>query len=349
MFMPVNGGRKTSDFLGGFRSSGGHSGVDFAAPKGTPIRAAMEGRVIAAGWGGAYGNRVMVRHSDGTIALYAHASGLAVKPGQVVHKGSVLGYVGSTGNSTGNHLHFEIRRNGKPVNPWPWLEAGADGSDGPDVTTSIEYRDPEELLSAMTAQPETTGGTDLTFGVETPTLDMAETMRGQAPAVAPARTEVTDIPVFQDDLEIPEAPQLPAQPAPLSAGTPTTGGTGELDRLIAAIRGKESGGNYRVVNRDSGALGAYQIMPANLPSWSKAALGYTVSRQQFLNSPQIQDQIARHRIQQYFQKHGARGAAIAWYAGEGALKYSNDALNRKQGKYPSIVQYALDVLRRAGL
>jgi hypothetical protein len=90
-------------------------------------------------------------------------------------------------------------------------------------------------------------------------------------------------------------------------------------------------------------------MPANLPSWSRAALGRSVSAAEFLRSPQLQDAVAKHQMQQYFNKYGARGAAIAWYAGPGALKYSSGALNRGQKGYPSINSYAADILRRAGL
>lgn len=157
-------------------------------------------------------------------------------------------------------------------------------------------------------------------------------------------------------------PKLP-EPKPLEfnfnrpdltgfSGAPVAGGGGgdAFSRLFNAIRAKESSGNYGAVNRSSGALGAYQIMPGNLPSWSRAALGRSISRSEFLRSPQLQDAIARHQMLQYYNKYGARGAAIAWYAGPGALRYSSSALNRTQrGGYPSINSYAADILRRAGL
>lgn len=127
------------------------------------------------------------------------------------------------------------------------------------------------------------------------------------------------------------------------------GGSDAFSRLVGAIRAKESGGNYSARNKSSGALGAYQIMPSNLPSWSKAALGRSVSAAEFIRSPQIQDAVAKYQLQQYFNKYGARGTAIAWYAGPGALKYSSGALNRNQSGYPSINNYASDILRRAGL
>lgn len=94
-----------------------HSGVDVAAAEGTPILAARDGVVVSAGPRGGYGNAVELRHGDGTTTLYAHASKLGVVPGQQVREGEPIAQVGSTGRSTGNHLHFEVRRGGKALEP----------------------------------------------------------------------------------------------------------------------------------------------------------------------------------------------------------------------------------------
>lgn len=94
-----------------------HDGVDLSAPEGTPIFAAADGVVVAAGPRGGYGNAVEVAHADGTTSLYAHARDLAVRAGQHVSAGAVIATVGSTGRSTGNHLHFEVRRGGVAVDP----------------------------------------------------------------------------------------------------------------------------------------------------------------------------------------------------------------------------------------
>ncbi len=94
-----------------------HTGEDIAASYGTPIRAAASGRVLWAGWKTAYGNTVIVDNGKGVTTLYGHASKLGVKPGQPVKAGEYIGNVGSTGLSTGAHLHFEVRRNGQPVDP----------------------------------------------------------------------------------------------------------------------------------------------------------------------------------------------------------------------------------------
>ncbi len=98
-----------------------HTGIDISAPHGTPVRAANTGVVIKAGPAGSYGNMVMVDHGGGIVTLYAHNSSLAVGTGASVQKGQVISYVGSTGSSTGNHLHFEVRVNGEYKNPMGWL------------------------------------------------------------------------------------------------------------------------------------------------------------------------------------------------------------------------------------
>ncbi len=94
-----------------------HSGVDWYVPSGTSVRASSSGVVTSAGWAGAYGYCVDIRHSDGSLTRYAHLSSFAVSYGQTVTQGQVIAYSGSTGNSTGPHLHFEIYINGSSVNP----------------------------------------------------------------------------------------------------------------------------------------------------------------------------------------------------------------------------------------
>lgn len=94
-----------------------HTGIDYAAPHGTPAVTVGDGTVVAAGWNGGYGNAVDVRHNERYTTRYGHFSRIAVKVGQKVSQGDIVGYVGSTGWSTGPHLHFEIITNGKQVNP----------------------------------------------------------------------------------------------------------------------------------------------------------------------------------------------------------------------------------------
>lgn len=98
-----------------------HSGVDFAAPKGTAIYAAYDGQVVAATYSSSMGNYVMIDHGDGLYTIYMHASALYVKKGDMVSRGDTIAAVGSTGRSTGNHLHFSVRLNGEYVSPWNYL------------------------------------------------------------------------------------------------------------------------------------------------------------------------------------------------------------------------------------
>lgn len=113
-------GRLTSHFGPrrlGMGTSNFHAGIDIAAPYGSNVIAARAGTVTFAGWSGVYGYLVKVRHPGGSESWYAHHSSLAVSSGSYVERGDVLGRVGSTGLSTGPHLHFEIRENNRPVNP----------------------------------------------------------------------------------------------------------------------------------------------------------------------------------------------------------------------------------------
>jgi murein DD-endopeptidase MepM/ murein hydrolase activator NlpD len=98
-----------------------HTGIDIAAPAGTPIHAAKAGDVIYAAWMGGYGNLVVVDHGDSVVTLYGHQSRMGVVEGQELNQGDVLGFVGSTGHSTGNHLHFEVRVDARPRDPRPYL------------------------------------------------------------------------------------------------------------------------------------------------------------------------------------------------------------------------------------
>jgi murein DD-endopeptidase MepM/ murein hydrolase activator NlpD len=94
-----------------------HAGLDFGAPWGSPIVAAADGTVVAAGYGGGYGRQVQIAHGGGILTLYGHMSAIAATPGEPVRQGQVIGYVGSSGLSTGPHLHFEVKVNGQPVDP----------------------------------------------------------------------------------------------------------------------------------------------------------------------------------------------------------------------------------------
>jgi murein DD-endopeptidase MepM/ murein hydrolase activator NlpD len=105
-----------------------HSGIDIPMPKGTPIHAAQDGVVLDVGAASdrryrGYGNIVLLEHDDGIVTVYAHCQSVAVKKGQSIKQGDVIGTVGSTGRSTTNHLHFEVRKNGNAINPLTYLPA----------------------------------------------------------------------------------------------------------------------------------------------------------------------------------------------------------------------------------
>jgi murein DD-endopeptidase MepM/ murein hydrolase activator NlpD len=118
LIWPVNG-----PVVSGFGMRWGrlHAGIDIAAPGGTPIRAADSGQVVIAGWVGGYGNYVCVQHTGSLSTCYAHQPGIQVSVGQGVSQGQVIGAVGCTGHCFGDHLHFETRVNGSPVDPMGYL------------------------------------------------------------------------------------------------------------------------------------------------------------------------------------------------------------------------------------
>lgn len=123
------------------------------------------------------------------------------------------------------------------------------------------------------------------------------------------------------------------------------GGNDKFSKFLNAIAQQESGGNYGSVNRSSGALGKYQIMPSNIAGWSKQILGHSVSTSQFLHSAQLQDQIASGMLKNYVKKYGYAGAAAAWYGGPGvASRWAH--MTNPQGAYPSIAGYVNQILRR---
>ncbi len=98
-----------------------HPGIDFKGRKGDAVKSTADGKVVIAGWFQGYGNCVKIKHKNNLETLYGHLSQVTVKVGQTVSSGQIVGRVGSTGHSTGNHLHYEVRKNGKPINPKSFL------------------------------------------------------------------------------------------------------------------------------------------------------------------------------------------------------------------------------------
>ncbi|MGW7621530.1 transglycosylase family protein [Streptomyces antimycoticus] len=128
---PVSGTVSAAYGIRGARwASGHHTGVDFAVPIGTSVRAAAPGTVVAAGWGGAFGYQVIIRHADGLYTHYAHLSALTVRTGQSVEAGRRIARSGDTGNATGPHLHFEVRTGphyGSDLDPLAYLRSNGVG------------------------------------------------------------------------------------------------------------------------------------------------------------------------------------------------------------------------------
>ena len=123
--MPLDSATLTSDYgmrthpvLGGRRN---HKGIDLAQPSGTPVYATADGVVGKAEWFSSYGNYIQIEHGGEMQTRYAHLSGYAVAAGEQVHKGQLIGFVGSTGRSTGPHLHYEVRVAGEAVDPTPYM------------------------------------------------------------------------------------------------------------------------------------------------------------------------------------------------------------------------------------
>ncbi|WP_258558384.1 M23 family metallopeptidase [Sphingomonas sp. CGMCC 1.13658] len=124
-----------------------HAGVDIPGPTGTPIYATADGIVERAGWTGGYGNLVELEHGRGLETRYGHLSKIMVQPGQRVKRGEVIALMGSTGRSTGSHLHYEVRMDGRAVNPVPYLDSA-------ELAVAMKQR-----VNAMTA-PLAQGGPD---------------------------------------------------------------------------------------------------------------------------------------------------------------------------------------------
>lgn len=119
-----------------------HAGVDLAAPIGTPIYATADGIVGRAGWTGGYGNLVELEHGRGIATRYGHLSQILVHPGQRVRRGELIAKMGSTGRSTGSHLHYEVRIDGRAVNPVPYLESA-------DYLAAFQKRTPQTTQVAL--------------------------------------------------------------------------------------------------------------------------------------------------------------------------------------------------------
>ncbi|MCJ8324044.1 MAG: M23 family metallopeptidase [Rhizobiales bacterium] len=135
-----------------------HSGSDFAAPRGTPIYAAASGKILIAKWNGGAGRYIRIDHQNGYKTAYFHMNKIAkgMKPGKMVRKGQIIGYVGSTGMSTGNHLHFEVIKNDKKVNPMKYIGRGTGAPSKLTGTTLAKFKKEKARITSKLNQTEAT-------------------------------------------------------------------------------------------------------------------------------------------------------------------------------------------------
>ena len=137
-----NFGVRSDPFNGGARM---HKGIDIPGPVGTPVYATADGIVSRAGWASGYGNLVQISHGGGLETRYGHMSKLIAAPNSYVHRGQLIGLMGSTGRSTGSHLHYEVRVDGQAINPMPFVV-------GPDVLVAMNTKPPIAMGGPTKAQ-----------------------------------------------------------------------------------------------------------------------------------------------------------------------------------------------------
>jgi Meckel syndrome type 1 protein len=220
--MPVQG--TVTGTYGEQRQGHRHAGVDIAAPVGTPVSAAGSGTVTQASADGGYGNLVCIDHGDGVSTCYAHLSRFATTQGAYVEVGDVIGYVGSTGNATGPHLHFEVRRNGVAEDPTPYLR----GTATLPHRTSLAATTRTTQAVAAPAPAPTASAAETAPARATPEVEASAAAQspsaGAGAASAPASTEVAASAAAQSPSAGAETAPAPATPEP--AATPPAAAAG---------------------------------------------------------------------------------------------------------------------------
>lgn len=261
-----------------------HTGLDFGVPVDTPIDAAGAGKVVAAGWDSTgYGNRVIIDHGNGRLTLYGHLDKITVHAGDQVAAGQRIGLSGSTGNSTGPHLHFGLQVNGQWVDPTAALTANA----GAPASTLLQELGGGDLTTAGLGTPATLNG-----GIPVGLVMLPTTTPANSYSAAPASTGPL------------------ADPALSGLITQAAQASGLPGSLVAAVVQTESGGNPQAVS-SSGAKGLMQLMDG-----TAAEFGVTnaFDPQQNLNAG---SQYLSSLLQKY---QGNEQLAVAAYnAGSGAV------------------------------
>lgn len=265
-----------------------HTGMDFASPMGTPVLAAANGIVEAANpMDQIYGNQVILGHGHNKETMYGHMEKFVVQPGEKVKEGQVIGYVGSTGWSTGPHLHFETHVKGQPVNPITFL--GGDSSQN----SNPPHPAPRPIVATKSMQDLSSGGPMVMNSQTAPMINNDPVM---GPNHSSQEYKNAELRAFLHAISDQESNGNYG-----AVGTPTRYGT--------AL------GRYQVL--DSNILGP--------GGWDKEELGYNISPVDYLRSPSLQNQIARGKLTEYFKQYGAAGAAKAWYGGPGAVDSNSTA------------------------
>ncbi|HEX8206081.1 MAG TPA: peptidoglycan DD-metalloendopeptidase family protein [Solirubrobacteraceae bacterium] len=220
---PVRGVR-TGDF-GESRPGHTHAGIDIAAPAGTPVKAAACGRVVQAGPQSGYGNLVCIEHAGGTTTCYAHLSTIGARMRQWVDSGQVIGTVGCTGNCTGPHLHFEVRENGRPVDPSGYvngtrtLPRGSGGTGGSYPGADSAPRTTGTGAKTSRRARTSTWG-DSEASVSSATSGSGEGWTPTATATAPATSAAERRTEGPAPVPAQEAPPAPPTPAPVQEAPP---------------------------------------------------------------------------------------------------------------------------------
>ena len=238
-----------------------HTGLDYGLPLGTPIDAAAGGTVVAAGWDTTgFGNRVIVDHDNGVRTLYGHLQKVEVQPGAVVTAGQEIGLSGSTGNSSGPHLHFGVEKDGQWVDPTPYLNHSLPTTPAGASTQPIAPQSTAASMGAMGMNPAagatstmgTTSATDATSMVGSPGSAGATSTAGSSQALNPAPVGGGSATGYTPD--IPRLVKRVAAATGVSAG------------LISAVVKAESGGDPHAVSR-AGAKGLMQLMDATAATY----------------------------------------------------------------------------------
>jgi len=332
-----------------------HPGVDISLTN-PQVPAFTSGEVVFVGEKPGWGGQVIIRDNQGILHHYSHLRHFDVAQGQRVNKGTPLGLMGGgkgdpmAGTSTGRHLDYAVKRGNEWIEPYQFI-TGQGGSTGQQSADMSMLK--QEVQRRMQANPQF--------------RTMLEQRLAQANPQNQIRQEIQrrlqTNPNFRTLLEQKLQQQTQRQPQDLFRQT--------FDSIVK----QESGGNYQAIgpampHRSDRALGRYQIMEANLPSWSQQYLGRQVGREEFINNPQIQDQIAMGRMGDYWKRAESLGLApedraryvsMAWYGGQGRADsrvqngkfvYNQADLAKQRiagGTAPSVKEYGDSIISRLNI